>query len=73
VSGRQPRRARPFWCGGYANHFYARNDDWAMLFDLHADPGERRHDVARQHIDVLDALYRAVLRDAGGTSLPYYP
>jgi arylsulfatase A-like enzyme len=82
LRGAQPRRARPFWYGGYANHFYVRTDDWAMiaggndrgrmLFDLHADPGERR-DVAKQRFDVLDALYRAVLHDAGGTSLPYFP
>ena len=81
LRGAQPRRARPFWYGGYANHFYVRDDDWAMiaggndrgrmLFDLRADPGERR-DVAARHRDVLDTLYRAVLRDAGGTSLPFY-
>lgn len=47
------------------------NDRDRMLFDLHADPGER-HDVAARHLDVLDALYRAVLRDSGGTSLPFF-
>jgi arylsulfatase A-like enzyme len=81
LSGGQPARARPFWYGGYANHFYVRTDDWAMiaggnnrgrmLYDLHADPGER-HDVARQHFDVMRDLYRAVLSDAGGHSLPFY-
>ena len=81
LAGQQPRRARPFWYGGYANHWYYRDDDWALiadgnnsgreLYDLQADPGERRN-VARQNRSVLDLAYANVLHDAGVRRLPFF-
>jgi arylsulfatase A-like enzyme len=81
LDGRQPRRARPFWYGGYANHWYYRDDRWALiadgnnsgreLYDLQADPGERRN-VARQNPQVLSAAYANVLHDAGVRRLPFF-
>ncbi len=79
--GKQPLRGRPFWYGGYANHLYVRDSHWAMiaggndrgrsLFDLRADPFERVN-VAEKHLDVMADLYKKVLIDSHGTSLPYF-
>ncbi len=79
LSGGQPAGRRLAW-GGYANWFYARTDDWALisddggnhprLYDLHRDPRERRN-VARRHPRRVRELTRAVHRRAGG-ELPVY-
>ena len=66
--------------GGYANWHYARTNRWAYvaantgrgrrLYDLRADPGERRN-VARRHPQVIDQFEKRVRRAAGGR-LPVY-
>jgi arylsulfatase A-like enzyme len=81
LAGAQPSHARPFAYGGYANHWYYRDDNWALiadgnntgreLFDLHADAGEL-HNVAHQHTNVLRTIYRNVLHDAHLPRLPFF-
>jgi arylsulfatase A-like enzyme len=81
LSGRRPRLTRRFCFGGYANHWYYRDDRWALiadgnnsgreLFDLRTDPGERTT-VAREHPKVLRDIYRRVLHSAGAERLPYF-
>ena len=81
LAGREPRLSRHFCFGGYANHFYYRDDRWAFiangndsgrqLFDLHADPGER-HSVAHQHPKVMRDIYDRVLHSAGAKRLPFF-
>jgi arylsulfatase A-like enzyme len=81
LNGGRPRLRRRFCFGGYANHWYYRDDRWALiadgrnsgreLFDLHADPGERTS-VARDHPQVMDDIYRRVLHSAGARRLPYF-
>jgi arylsulfatase A-like enzyme len=81
LSGGRPQVERPFWFGGYANHWYYRDDRWAFiadgnnsgreLFDLGADPGELRS-VAREHPNVLRKIYRRVLHSSGARRLPYF-
>jgi arylsulfatase A-like enzyme len=68
-------RRRRFAYGGYANWHYARTDDVAFisgnqgrgrrLYDLDRDHGER-NDIASRHPRLIDDLYRAVVRRAGG-------
>jgi arylsulfatase A-like enzyme len=65
---------RPLAFGGYSNHFFARDDRWALishnhgagqkLFDLEADPGEERN-VAAQHPDVVERMYSSVVASIG--------
>ena len=79
-AARRPRRA-PFWFGGYANHWYYRDDRWALiadgnnsgreLFDLRKDPGENTN-IAREHLPLLDQIYKKVLKSAKLTRLPYF-
>jgi arylsulfatase A-like enzyme len=67
--------ARKMAYGGYANWHYARTDDIAFvsenrgrgrrLYDLERDPGERKN-TARRHPKLIDHLYGAVVRRAGG-------
>jgi arylsulfatase A-like enzyme len=81
LAGGSPRLRRRFCFGGYANHWYYRDDRWAMiadgnnsgrqLFDLRTDPGERTS-VARDHPRVLHDIYRRVLHSAGARRLPYF-
>ncbi|HEY4277779.1 MAG TPA: sulfatase [Conexibacter sp.] len=81
LTGGRPAQERPFWFGGYANHWYYRDDRWAMiadgnnsgreLFDLHKDPGEVRN-IARDHLPLLGQLYGKVLRATGLKRLPYF-
>jgi arylsulfatase A-like enzyme len=81
LDARAPSVARPFWYGGYANHWYYRDDDWAMiadgrdrgreLFDLHGDPREL-HDIARSHPRLIGQIHERVLKAAGVTRLPYF-
>jgi arylsulfatase A-like enzyme len=71
--GAPPRRRHSF--GGYSNSFYVRTDDWAMfannrpsgfsLYDLGADPGERRG-VAAVHPRQAKQLYAFVREQVGG-------
>jgi arylsulfatase A-like enzyme len=79
--GGRPRLARRFCFGGYANHWYYRDDYWAFiadgnnsgrqLFDLRRDPGELTS-VAPEHPKVLRQIYRRVLHSAGARRLPYF-
>ena len=81
LADRHPRLSRHFCFGGYANHWYYRDDRWALiadgnnsgreLFDLQADPGER-HSVARDHPQVLSDIYARVLHSAGAKRLPFF-
>jgi arylsulfatase A-like enzyme len=81
LAGGRPRLRRRFCFGGYANHFYYRDDEWAFiadgndsgreLFDLRADPGELRS-VAAQHPKALSQIYDRVLHSAGARRLPYF-
>jgi arylsulfatase A-like enzyme len=73
VGSRPPERSLAY--GGYANWHYARNDRWAFvslndgrgrhLYDLEKDPGEG-HNVARRHPQLIDELYRRIVRRAQG-------
>ncbi len=81
LSDGEPAQARPFWFGGYANHWYYRDDRWAMiadannagreLFDLHADPGETIT-VGAENLDVMEAIHRKVLDATGLDRLPWF-
>jgi arylsulfatase A-like enzyme len=81
LAGRRPAQARPFWFGGYANHWYYRDDRWAMiadgnntgreLFDLRRDPQELNN-IAREHMRLLTQIYERVLRATRLRRLPYY-
>ncbi|MDO8214109.1 sulfatase [Conexibacter sp. CPCC 206217] len=81
LSGSAPAMKRTFWYGGYANHWYYRDDRWALiadgnnsgreLFDHRKDPGERRN-IARDHLPLLDQIYKRVLKSANLTRLPYF-
>lgn len=81
LAGKKPRLSRRFCFGGYANHWYYRDDHWAFiadgnnsgrqLFDLRTDPGEQTS-VAEQHPKVLRDIYRRVLHSAGAERLPYF-
>jgi len=81
LAGGRPRLSRHFCFGGYANHFYYRDDDWAFiadgndtgreLFDLNKDPGEL-NSVARAHPQVLNTIYERVLHSANVRSLPFF-
>jgi arylsulfatase A-like enzyme len=78
--GKRPRE-RNYAYGGYANYFYIRSDDWALmgdnrpgglrLFDVRRDPAEVRN-VASSHPGTVDALLGQVLTRTGGR-LPLYP
>ena len=80
LQAKMPRERRAMAYGGYANWHYARTDRWAYvaantgrgrrLYDLRADPGERRN-VAKRHPQLLDQFERRVRRAAGGR-LPVY-
>jgi arylsulfatase A-like enzyme len=82
LAGGRPRLHRRFCFGGYANHFYYRDDKWAFiangndsgrqLFDLDEDPGERTS-VARDHPKLLAEIYHRVLHSAGARRLPFFP
>jgi arylsulfatase A-like enzyme len=77
--GKRPRE-RNYAFGGYANYFYIRSDDWALmgdnrpgglrLFDVRADPAEVRN-VASSHSGTANALLGQVLSRTGGR-LPLY-
>jgi arylsulfatase A-like enzyme len=81
LAGSAPALKRPFWFGGYANHWYYRDDRWAMiadgnnsgreLFDLRKDPGERSN-IARSHLPLLDKIHRRVLKSTNLQRLPYF-
>jgi arylsulfatase A-like enzyme len=81
LSGGRPRLSRRFCFGGYANHWYYRDDRWAFiadgnnsgreLFDLRSDPGELTS-VALEHPQVLKDIYDRVLHSAGARRLPFF-
>jgi arylsulfatase A-like enzyme len=80
LSGKLPDEERPYAVGGYGNNSYVRDRRWGYmvkndgrgerLYDLRADPGERR-DVARRRRDVVAEMRRRVRRAAGGRP-PFY-
>jgi arylsulfatase A-like enzyme len=71
---------RRFAYGGYFNHFFVRNDQWAyvadnrgegrQLYDLTLDPAEL-NDVARANPEVHGELHARLLEAIGGPP-PYY-
>ena len=81
LSGGRPSLTRRFCYGGYANHWYYRDDRWAMiadgnnsgreLCDLRVDPGESSS-VARDHPQVMRDIYHRVLHSAGARRLPFF-
>ena len=81
LAGDRPRLRRHFCFGGYANHWYYRDDRWALiadgnnsgreLFDLDRDPGEQTS-VAQEHPQVLRDIYHRVLHSAGARRLPFF-
>ncbi|MEX1141649.1 MAG: sulfatase [Thermoleophilaceae bacterium] len=81
VRGGRPPERRDLTYGGYANDFFVRDDRWALisdnrmvgrqLYDVRADPGER-HDVARDHPDVVTRLRQRMLDDLDAPP-PFYP
>ncbi|NLT05221.1 MAG: sulfatase-like hydrolase/transferase [Solirubrobacterales bacterium] len=78
--GRMP--ARDFVYGGYANDFFVRDDRWALvsdnrmrgrqLYDIQADPGERR-DVARDHPAVVRRMRERMLAELDAPPTFYRP
>jgi arylsulfatase A-like enzyme len=80
LDGRLPAEQRDFTYGGYSNHSFVRDDDWAMvtnnertgaqLYDLRNDPGELV-DVSRRRPDVVERLYERMVAEIGGEP-PYY-
>ncbi|HST41009.1 MAG TPA: sulfatase-like hydrolase/transferase, partial [Conexibacter sp.] len=81
LAGGRPAQRRDFWFGGYANHWYYRDDRWALiadgnnrgreLFDLKRDPSERTN-LAADRLPLLDQLYKRVLKSARLSRLPYF-
>ena len=75
-----PQEPRPLAFGGYSNHFFARDDRWALishnhgaghkLFDLARDPTEQR-DVAAHHGDVIERMYASVVESVGAVPPVY--
>jgi len=80
AEGGQPAEKRRFAYGGYSSWTYIRDERWKLisrndkgefrLFDLEADPGERR-DVAHAHPKQVDRLWRELVQRAGGRP-PYF-
>jgi arylsulfatase A-like enzyme len=80
LTGGVPLVHRPFAFGGYSNHFFARDDRWALvchnhatgrkLFDLEADPDEQ-HDVAGRHQDVVERMYYDTIQAIGSVPPAY--
>lgn len=80
LEGRQPARPRPFAYGGYSNNYFVRDHRWAMisnnrangsmLYDLRADPLERR-DISKANPDVV-WRYRERMFAEIGAPPPFY-
>jgi arylsulfatase A-like enzyme len=80
LGGRLPDEDRPYAVGGYGNNSYVRDGRWGYmvqndwrrerLYDLVADPGERRN-VAAERPRVIREMRRRVRQAAGGKP-PYY-
>jgi arylsulfatase A-like enzyme len=74
LDGRAPTEKRDFTYGGYGNFSFLRDERWALvvrndngwrlLYDLAADPRERR-DVARRHPKVAQEMWRLLLDQVG--------
>jgi arylsulfatase A-like enzyme len=70
VDGGEAPEQRDITYGGYANDFYVRDDDWALvsdnrmagsqLYDLRADPRER-DDISADNPDVVADMRRRML------------
>jgi arylsulfatase A-like enzyme len=77
----EPAKKRTFAYGGYSSWTFIRDERWKLivrndkrelsLYDLEADPGERRN-VASAHPKQVDRLWRQVVRKAGGRRPPYF-
>ena len=75
LSGGLPAEDRTYAVGGYGNNSYVRDGRWGYmtqndwrgerLYDLAADPGERRN-VARERPRVVKEMRERVRRAAGG-------
>jgi arylsulfatase A-like enzyme len=80
LAGGEPAEDRPYAVGGYGNNSYVRDGRWAYiadndfgyerLYDVKADPGERRN-LAASRPAVVREMRRRVRRAAGGRP-PYY-
>jgi arylsulfatase A-like enzyme len=78
--GKEPAQARPYFTSCYDDHVLAGNADWFLLsdsegrrkrlYDRRRDPREL-HDVAAEHPEVVDMLWRVLEEEAGGT-LPQF-
>jgi arylsulfatase A-like enzyme len=74
LEGGAPAEERSFSYGGYGNFSFIRDDRWALvvrndngwrlLYDLAADPRERR-DVATRHPRVAERMWRRLLGEVG--------
>jgi arylsulfatase A-like enzyme len=74
LDGGAPAEERSFAYGGYGNFSFIRDGRWALvvrndngwrlLYDLKADPGERR-DVAARHPRVANEMWRRLLGEVG--------
>ena len=80
LDGDEPDESRDFAYGGYANDLFVRHDKWAFvsdnqfkgnrLYDVEADPGERR-DLSAEEPDVVSELYEMLLGEIGERP-PFY-
>ena len=78
--GKEPAQARPYFTSCYDNYVLAGDRDWFLLsdsegrrkrlYDKRHDPKEL-HDVAADHPQIVDQLWRALEGEAGGT-LPQF-
>jgi arylsulfatase A-like enzyme len=74
LDGAAPAVERPFAYGGYGNFSFVRDERWAfvvrndngwrLLYDLEADPQERR-DVSSRHPNVARDLWHRLLGEVG--------
>ncbi len=70
LDGHEPEAERPFTYGGYANFSFVRDDrwkliarndkSWNMLFDIAADPGERR-ELSERHPKVVRRMWKQLM------------
>jgi arylsulfatase A-like enzyme len=78
--GKEPAQARPHFTSCYDDHVLAGDNDWFLLadsegrrkrlYDRRHDPREL-HDVAAEHPEIVNRLWRVLEDEAGGT-LPQF-
>jgi arylsulfatase A-like enzyme len=81
AEGGTPSQQRAYAYGGFGGHAFIRDHRWALsvvndgrlplLYDLEADPGERRN-VVRENRDAHDRLWKALVARCGGKPPPRY-